>query len=243
MVLAHPVKPELSIIIPIKNERENIEELVRRIQTALTPLGRAFEIVYIDDGSTDGSYELLARLCQHTPELRVLKFDRNYGQTAALDAGFRHARGDTIVMMDGDLQNDPHDIPRLLERLQHTDVVCGYRVRRKDSWFRRIQSRIANAIRNWITHDSIIDTGCTLKAFHAHCLQNVKLHEGMHRFLPTLFQLEGFRVEQIPVNHFPRTYGKTKYSMTNRMFRALKDLLAVRWMQKRSLRYKIEKEL
>ncbi len=243
MALAHSVKPELSIIIPIKNERENIEELVRRIQAALTPLGRAFEIIYIDDDSTDGSYELLTRLCQHTPGLRVLKFDRNYGQTAALGAGFRHARGDTIVMMDGDLQNDPHDIPHLLERLQHTDVVCGYRVRRKDPWFRRIQSRIANAIRNWITHDSIIDTGCTLKAFHAHCLQNVKLHEGMHRFLPTLFQLEGFRVEQIPVNHFPRTHGHTKYSMTNRMFRALKDLLAVRWMQKRSLRYKIEKEL
>lgn len=242
MVLAYPAKPQLSIIIPIKNERENIEELVRRIQAALAPLGRTFEIIYVDDGSTDGSYELLARLWEHMPELRLLKFDRNYGQTAALDAGFRHARGDIIVMMDGDLQNDPHDIPRLVEKLQYTDVVCGYRMRRKDSWFRRAQSRIANAIRNWITRDSIIDTGCTLKAFHAHCLQNVKLYEGMHRFLPTLFRLEGFRVEQIPVNHFPRRHGQTKYSMTNRMFKALKDLLAVRWMQRRSLRYKIEKE-
>jgi dolichol-phosphate mannosyltransferase len=238
-----PVKPELSIVIPIKNERENIEELIQRIKGALAPLKRAFEIIYVDDGSTDGSYELLEELSQHTSELRVLKFDRNYGQTAALDAGFRHARGTTIVMMDGDLQNDPNDIPRLLERLQYSDMVCGYRARRKDSWFRRTQSRIANVIRNWITHDAIIDTGCTLKAFRTHCLQSIKLYEGMHRFLPTLFRHEGFRVEQMPVNHLPRTRGQTKYSMANRMFKALKDLLAVRWMQKRSLRYKIQKEL
>jgi dolichol-phosphate mannosyltransferase len=234
---------DLSIVIPIKNERDNIQPLVERIASVFAPLGKRYEIIYVDDGSTDGSFAVLERLRDTHPYLKALKFDRNYGQTAATDAGCRHAAADVIVTMDGDLQNDPADIPILLDNLGECEMVCGYRLKRQDNWFRLVQSRIANAVRNWITRDDTIDTGCSLKAFRRDCLVHVKLHEGMHRFLPTLFKMEGYRVRQVPVKHHPRRRGITKYSMCNRLFKALKDLFAVRWMQNRRLRYKIDKTL
>jgi dolichol-phosphate mannosyltransferase len=234
---------DLSIIVPIKNERDNIEPLIKGISAALEPLGKGYEILYVDDGSTDGSFDVLQQLRTAYPALRVIKFDRNYGQTAATDAGCRHAVGDVIVTMDGDLQNDPADIPLLLDELQEAELVCGYRRKRRDTFFRLLQSRIANAVRNWVTRDDTIDTGCSLKAFRRQCFERIKLYEGMHRFLPTLFKMEGYRVRQVPVRHHARARGITKYSMWNRLFKALKDLFAVRWMQSRRLRYKIEKTL
>jgi glycosyltransferase involved in cell wall biosynthesis len=233
---------DLSVVVPIKNERENIHPLVKEITTTLESLPIKYEIIYVDDGSTDGSFNVLREMQKTYPQVRIIKFGRNYGQTAATDAGCRKAQGEIVVTLDGDLQNDPGDIPGMLEELRGVDMVCGYRKKRKDNFYRIIQSRIANAVRNWITGDDIIDTGCSLKAFRRECLERIKLYEGMHRFLPTLFKAEGYRVKQMPVRHQARKRGKTKYTMGNRLFKALKDLLAVRWMQKRGLRYRIEKE-
>jgi glycosyltransferase involved in cell wall biosynthesis len=173
------------------------------------------------------------------PEIRPLRLRENRGQTAAFDAGFKAARGRWVVTLDADLQNDPRDIPALLGALDEYDAAVGYRRKRRDSWLRRISSRIANAVRNRLSGDDIIDTGCSLKAFRRECLQGLRLFTGMHRFLPTLLRMEGFRVVQLPVNHRPRTRGSSKYGMWNRAFRAFADLLAVRWMRKRRLDYEI----
>ncbi|RMG86780.1 MAG: glycosyltransferase [Candidatus Dadabacteria bacterium] len=176
------------------------------------------------------------------PELgvRIVALDRNWGLTAAMDAGFRAARGEVVVTLDTDLQNDPADIPRLLGHLDRADVVVGIRANRRDPFVKRVSSRIANAIRNRVTHDDIVDTGCSLKVYRKAFLDRLKLYTGLHRFLPTLLKLEGARVVQVPVNHRPRRYGKAKYHLWNRLVGPLLDLFAVRWMQKRHLGYRWE---
>jgi glycosyltransferase involved in cell wall biosynthesis len=225
--------PEISLIVPVFNEEENLPELDAEIRAAMAGTGRTYELLLVDDGSTDGGPEVMLRLAAADPRVRVLRRRRNAGLSAALDAGFRHARGAVLVTLDADLQNDPADIPRLLAELDGCDVVCGVRVRRRDTWLRRVSSKIANGVRNWATRESIADVGCTLRAYRAEHARRVPMFTGMHRFLPTLLRLEGARVVEVPVHHRPRRHGEPKYNIRNRIWKALADLLAVRWMQRR----------
>ena len=233
----------LSIIIPTKNERDNIQPLVREIASTMQSLNKEYEIIFVDDGSKDGSLDEMIKMKKEFPQIRILKFDKNYGQTSALDAGIRNAKGEIISMLDGDMQNDANDILKLLDELKDCDMVVGIRQKRQDNIIKKISSKIANSVRNKLTNDDIIDTGCPLKVFKKECFNKVKLFTGLHRFLPTLVKLEGYTVKQVPVRHLPRLRGKTKYNIRNRLFKSLRDLFAVRWMQRRYLHYKIEKEL
>jgi glycosyltransferase involved in cell wall biosynthesis len=232
---------ELSIVVPVYNEVDNVEPLVAETLAELRRLGRPFEILLVDDGSTDGTTEKIAAAARRDSEVRGLHFKANRGQTAAFDAGFKNALGAIVVTMDADLQNDPHDIPALLAALDGNAAAVGYRATRRDTWVRRASSKIANAVRNRISGDDIIDTGCSLKAFRAEALRPIKLYTGMHRFLPTLIRIEGGRVAQIPVGHRPRTAGSSKYGVWNRVFRSFVDLLAVRWMTSRRLGYEVDR--
>jgi len=232
-------KLDLSVVVPVYDEKENLDRLVDELEQVLQPLGLRHEILLVDDGSRDGSSEIIASLASSRESVRGLHFRKNAGQTAAFDAGFKNARGEFVVTIDADLQNDPADIGSLLDALREHDAAVGYREKREDSWVRRISSRIANVVRNRLSGDDIIDTGCSLKAFRRECLSEIKLYDGMHRFLPTLLRIEGKSVAQLPVNHRPRIAGTTKYGMWNRAFRAFVDLLAVRWMKKRHLDYEV----
>jgi dolichol-phosphate mannosyltransferase len=230
------IRPYLSLVVPAYNEVENVPLLVDEIRAALAPIGLDWELLLVDDGSTDGTLDAMARAAAADPRLRVLHHRRNAGQTAALATGFRAARGAVIVTLDADLQNDPADIPRFLAELDRGfDVVSGVRVDRRDSFVRRASSRIANAVRNWATDEAITDVGCSLKAYRAEFLRDLPLFTGMHRFLPTLVRWNGARVGEIGVRHRPRLHGVAKYGIGNRLFRALADLFAVRWMRKRWL--------
>jgi glycosyltransferase involved in cell wall biosynthesis len=231
--MAPPDPPEISLVIPVYNEEENLPVLDGEIRAAMQAAGRPYEVIYVDDGSSDGSPAVLRALAQADPRIRILRQRRNAGQSAALDAGFRFARGGVVVTLDADLQNDPADIPRLLERIGEFDVVSGVRARRQDSWVRKMSSRIANGVRNRVTHESVTDVGCTLRACRTEYLRRLPVFNGMHRFLPTLLRMEGARVTEVPVNHRPRLHGQPKYNIRNRLFRALADLYGVRWMQTR----------
>jgi len=235
-------RPDVSVVFPVFNEAENIPILLNQIREAMS--GRDYEIVAVNDGSSDESLDVLRRARAKFPNLRILSFARNTGQSAALDAGWRAARGRVVVSLDADLQNDPADIPRMLEKLDSdgADMVAGVRVNRRDTWSKRVQSRIGNSVRNWITGDQITDTGCSLKAMRRDCIDRVRLFTGMHRFLPTLLRIAGYRVVEMPVNHRPRQYGVSKYGAMNRAFRGLADCLAVRWMSKRAFRYDVTEE-
>jgi dolichol-phosphate mannosyltransferase len=236
--------PDLSVVFPVYNEEENIPILLREIAAAVEGRGWTYEIVAVDDGSTDRSLEVLrASRAQH-PELRVLSFEKNSGQTAALDAAWRAARGRFVVSLDADLQNDPADIPKLMHKLEETrsDMVIGVRVNRADTWGRRMQSKIGNGVRNLITGDQITDTGCSLKLVRREAIDRVRLFTGMHRFLPTLVRYAGYKVVEMPVNHRPRQFGVSKYGAMNRAFRGLVDCFAVRWMGKRILTYDVRED-
>jgi dolichol-phosphate mannosyltransferase len=234
---------ELSLVVPVYNERESLPLLVEEVGRALA--GRRYEIVAVDDGSTDGSLDVLKDLKRAHPELHIVAFAANAGQTAAFAAGFGAARGRVVVTLDADLQNDPADIPALVAELDRSGAaaVAGYRVDRQDTGWKRLQSRIANGVRNRLNRETIRDTGCSLKAFRAEALRALPLFNGMHRFLPTLVRMHGGRVTEVPVRHRPRRFGTTKYGMWNRVFRAFADALAVRWMQRRALRYRVREEL
>jgi glycosyltransferase involved in cell wall biosynthesis len=229
----------LSVVIPAYNEEPNVDACHRELREVLESLGHSFEIVFVDDGSTDGTFEVLAGLAERDPRLRIVRLRKNAGQTAALDAGFRASRGAVVVTMDADLQNDPRDIPALLAALEGHDAVCGWRVNRRDPWTKRVASRVANAVRARITGDEIHDTGCMLKAFRREALVRLRLYRGMHRFLPALLRLEGCRVVEVPVAHRPRRAGRSKYGNWGRLWTGLADLWAVRWMAKRRLHYEI----
>jgi dolichol-phosphate mannosyltransferase len=227
--------PYLSVVVPFFDERDNVGALHAELVAALGSLPGGFELVYVDDGSRDGTGEVLARLAAEDSRVRVLTLAQNAGQTAALDAGFRAARGEVIATLDGDGQNDPADLPRLLAGLERADVVNGVRRDRRDAWQRRVASRVANALRNWATGESVSDVGCSLRVMRASFVRRLKLYRGLHRFLPTLLRLEGARLAELPVNHRPRRSGASKYGIGNRLFVVLADLLAVRWMIKRQL--------
>lgn len=232
-----------SIVIPLKNEEENITDLINEIEPVMQSLKNPWELICINDGSTDSTLSVLADLVKTKPFLRVLTFDRNYGQSAAFDAGFRNARGEWVITLDGDRQNDPTDIPKLLSFTDNFDLICGQRVNRRDPWHKKITSKLANFVRSRFCRDDVQDTGCSLKAYRRTCLNNIKMYKGMHRFLPALFKIEGFRIAEVPVNHRERTKGATKYNFFNRSFNTIADMMAVRWMSKRQLNYKIEKEI
>ncbi len=234
---------DVSLVIPVFNERENLAPLMEEIRVALA--GRRYEIVAVDDGSTDGSLDALKALKAQRPELHIVSFAANAGQTAAFAAGFKAAQGEVIVTLDADGQNDPADIPRLLDAMAQSGAaaVAGYRTGRRDSVWKRVQSRIANGVRNRLNRETIRDTGCSLKAFRAEAVRDLPLFTGMHRFLPTLVKLHGGTVTEMPVRHRPRRSGTTKYGMWNRVFRSLADALAVRWMQRRLPRYRVTEDL
>jgi len=236
----HP-SPWISVVIPIKDERDNIPllagQLLKFFESRAESGSASFELMFVDDGSTDGSGPLLDQLALQFPAIRVLHLDRNHGQTAAFDAGFRQARGKLIATMDGDLQYDPNDFAKLLPLVEHYDLVCGRRQARHDNLVRRLSSRIANRVRNWVVHDGISDTGCSLKIFRKAVVERLPPFRNMHRFFPALAQMYGFTVTEVPVQHFPRAHGVSKYGVGNRLFVGLYDLFAVRWMQKRCLTY------
>jgi glycosyltransferase involved in cell wall biosynthesis len=234
--------PELSFVIPCHNEQDNLRPLVTAIRTAVEPLQRTYEIVLTDDCSTDGTWALLKELAAADARVRGLRFGKNAGQSAAMWAGMKAARGRFIVTLDADLQNDPVDLPKFLEALKQFDCVCGSRVEARgqgDGFIRIASSRVANSVRNKLSGETISDAGCCFRAFKRECIDNLKFFKGMHRFLPTLFKLEGFTVTEISIRHNPRTAGEAHYGVWNRLFASFYDLLAVRWMKKRMFRYEI----
>jgi glycosyltransferase involved in cell wall biosynthesis len=230
----------LSVVVPVYDEVDNIEPLHGEIDAALAGVEAGVEFIYVDDGSRDGSGERLLELAKRDQRVHVIRFEENRGQSAALDAGFRAVQGEFTVTLDADLQNDPADIPRLLEAIDRADVVNGVRLGRRDSLVRKISSRIANGFRNWVTRESVTDVGCSLRVIRSSYLREVKLYRGMHRFLPTLLRMEGATVVEVPVSHRMRRHGVSKYGISNRLFVGIVDVFAVRWMQSRALRYRIK---
>lgn len=233
--------PYLSVVIPVFNEEASLDILYGELVAALARVTGASEIVFVDDGSTDSSLVVLRALEVKDARVRLVSLDSNCGQSAALDAGFRTARGEVTATLDADLQNDPGDIPMLLSHLDRADVVNGIRASRRDTWFRRLCSRVANGVRNWATRADVTDIGCSMRVMRTVYLRNVKLYSGMHRFLPTLLAMEGAKLCEVEVTHRTRRFGTSKYGIGNRLFVALADLLAVCWMQSRSLRYGIRR--
>lgn len=234
---------DISVVVPVYNEEENLPILIPKLMEVLEARGQPYEMIFVDDGSTDRSREILKEKASQHPQIHVLGFKRNCGETAAGFAGLKEARGKVVITIDADLQNDPMDIPRMLEYLKEYDMVTGWRQKRDDSWVKRITSKIANAIRNRLSGETIRDSGCTFRAYRRECLQNLKLFRGMHRFMPTLVKMEGFQVIEIPIAHHPREFGVSKYTTWNRMWRAFVDLLAVKWMKNRHIQYEIEERI
>jgi dolichol-phosphate mannosyltransferase len=226
--------PAVSVVVPLFNEEENVPILQSELTFALT--GLDYEIIFVDDGSGDQTLERITL----GPRIRVLRFEKNAGQSAALYAGLRNARGETAVLIDGDLQNDPADIPRLLAEIERgADLVCGFRAQRKDTLVKRLTSRVANFVRSRFTKDGVRDTGCTLKAMRRECIGSLLPFKGMHRFIPALVKGAGYRLVEIPVNHRPRRFGQSKYGLGNRAIRATVDMFGVRWLLARRLNYKV----
>ncbi|MDQ6859937.1 MAG: glycosyltransferase family 2 protein [Verrucomicrobiota bacterium] len=222
--------PDVSIVVPVYNEEENVAILQDELERALA--GMDYEIIFVDDGSSDGT---ITRI-RTGERVRVLPFQENAGQSAAMYAGLHSARGKTAVLIDGDLQNDPADIPKLLREVQAgADLVCGYRAVRKDSTVKRITSRVANFVRSRFTKDGVRDTGCTLKAMRRECVHALVPFKGMHRFIPALVKGAGYKLTEVPVNHRPRKFGVSKYGLGNRAVRATVDMFGVRWLLSRQL--------
>ena len=236
---------DLSVVIPVYNEEENLSPLWAELRGVLEGLALRFEVVFVDDGSEDRSAEIIRGLRDADARVRLVRLKANAGETAATDAGFKAARGRWVVTMDADLQNDPADIPALLAKLDTWDAATGWRVDRAagDTWVRRLSSRVANRIRNAISDETIHDSGCTYRAFRRECLRDLTLYRGFHRFIPTLLRVRGFRVVEVPVRNRPRRFGQSKYGVLNRAFVASADLLVVRWMKSRLLRYEIAEDL
>jgi dolichol-phosphate mannosyltransferase len=235
--------PTLSVVVPVFNEEGSLPILIPKLVEVLKTLPFSYEMIFVDDGSSDGSRRVLKEMASQVPSLRVLRFKENCGLSTALVAGMRAARGKKIVTLDSDLQNDPKDIPLLLEYLDRYDMATGWRQEREDQWLKRISSKIGNAVRNWLTGEKIQDSACTLRAFKKECIEEIPVFSGMHRFLSTLVKMEGYRIVEVPVSHHPRKFGKSKYNIRNRMVRSFVDLLAVRWMKGRTIHYDIEERI
>jgi glycosyltransferase involved in cell wall biosynthesis len=230
-------QPDISVVIPVFNESENLEELHRELVAALESTGRAFDVILIDDGSTDSSWTVLRSLQQKDGRVKLIRLRRNFGQTAALAAGFDHARGGIIVSLDADLQNDPNDIPSLIQRIDDGfDIVSGWRRSRKDKFFsRRVPSLIANTLISRLTGVRLHDYGCTLKAFRSEVIKNIKLYGELHRFIPAIASQLGVRISEVEVNHRPRKHGKSKYTIF-RFTKVMLDMLTVKFLLSYSTR-------
>ncbi len=235
--------PVYSVVVPLKNEEENVEPLLDELCAVLDGVG-AYEVLAVDDGSTDGTWAALTRQKAKRPDtLRLIKLNRNYGQSTGFWAGLSRVRGRIVIMMDGDMQNDPHDIPSLLAEVEKgADACLTYRADRQDTRFKKFQSRIGNRFRNWMLGSDIRDTGSQLRAFRVECLQGLPCFEGMHRFMGNLLIMCGRRVVQVPTHHRSRVAGKTKYGLGNRALRGLKDVLGVRWLSQRLILYGVERD-
>jgi glycosyltransferase involved in cell wall biosynthesis len=239
-------RPEISLVIPCYNEQDNLRPLIDAIRAAVHPLNLPYEVVITDDCSQDKSWAILRELAAADPRIRVQRLAANCGESAASWAGMKFSRGRYIVTVDADLQNDPKDLPGFLEALKKFDCVCGTRVATRgqgDNFVRIASSRIANWVRNKLSGEQISDAGCTYRAFKRECIENLKFFKGMHRFLPTLFKIEGFTVTEITVSNNPRFAGQSHYGVWNRLFASFYDLLAVRWMKKRMFRYQIAEKI
>lgn len=230
-----------SCVVPVYNEEGSLPLVREELLPVLRELPGDFELLFVDDGSTDRSPEILRRFLAEIPECVVYRLDRNWGLTSALDAGFRLARGEVIISLDADLQNDPKDIPLLLGKLDEADLVIGWRADRKDKFVKRVSSRIANGVRNLLTAEDVHDSTCPLKVFRREVYSRIKLFDGLHRFIPTLVKLEGYRIAEVKVAHRPRREGVSKYGVLNRVFKGLRDLRTVRWMKKNALCYRSER--
>lgn len=217
--------PEISIVVPLYNEEDSVAILQQEIAAALA--GRDYELILVDDGSTDATRDRIRR----DERTRVIEFARNTGQSAAIYAGLRAARGAWVGLLDGDLQNDPADLVKLLVELTRSgvDLVCGYRIDRQDPWAKRVTAWIANGVRRWFVGDGVRDTGCTLKVMRRECVAALIPFRGMHRFIPALVKGAGFRLDEMPVSHRARRFGASKYGLANRAFRATADMFGVRW--------------
>jgi dolichol-phosphate mannosyltransferase len=238
--------PELSVVIPCHNEADNLRPLLAAIHEALDPLNVNFEIVITDDRSTDDSWVVLQELSVADSRLRAQRFKFNCGESAASWAGMQIARGRYIATLDADLQNDPKDLPAMMKELENSDCVCGTRIDSRgegDNWLRIVSSRVANWVRNKLSGENISDAGCTYRVFKRECVSRIKFFNGGHRFLPTLIKLDGYSVTEVPVSNNRRRAGKSHYGVWNRLFKSFRDLLAVRWMKSRKLRYEITESL
>ena len=234
---------EISVVVPVYNEEANLPILISKLVGVFNRLGSVHEMILVDDGSSDGSRKILKEMASRIPSLRVVPLKQNRGLSTALLAGMREARGKIIVTLDSDLQNDPEDIPRLLDYLDRYDMATGWRQKREDPWLKRIASRVGNSVRNRLSGERINDSACTLRVFKRECLQDIPIFNGMHRFMSTLVKMRGYRIVEVPVTHHPRKYGESKYNIRNRMWRSFVDLLAVRWMKGRRIQYDIEERI
>jgi len=234
---------DISVVVPVSNEEGSLPILIPKLVQVLNPLGLPYEMIFVDDGSSDGSRRILKEMASQYPYLRIIGLKENRGLSTALLAGMREVRGDTIVTLDSDLQNDPEDIPRLLSYLDRYDMATGWRQKRDDPWLRGISSKIANAIRNRLIGENIYDSACTMRAFKRECIKEIPVFNGMHRFLSTLVKMNGYRIIEVPVLHHPRKFGKSKYNIRNRALRSFIDLLGVRWMKGRRIQYDVEERI
>lgn len=234
-----PAALELSAVVPAYNEIANLEPLLAELRAALEASGRSFEIVLVDDGSRDGSAEWMLEQARRDPRIVPVLLEKNAGQSTALAVGIARARGAVIVTLDADLQNDPADLPRVLAALEHADVVSGIRRDRRDAWLRLVSSRIANATRRAVLGDPVTDIGCSFKAYRREALEGLPFFVGAHRFLPALCVFRGARFAEVPLTHRARRHGQSKYGLHNRLWRGLYDLVGVRWLKSRLLRYRI----
>jgi dolichol-phosphate mannosyltransferase len=236
-------QPEISFIVPCFNEEGNLRALSQAIHDAVDPLGVSYEVVITDDCSTDKSWSILQELIKTDSVVRAQRFEHNCGESAASWAGMQFSRGRYLVTIDADLQNDPRDLPKFLDALKHADCVCGTRVESRaagDNFVRIASSKIANAVRRKLSGDKkITDAGCTYRAFKRECIANVKFWRGAHRFLPQLIEMEGYTIAEVPVTNNPRFAGRSHYGVWNRLFKSFRDLLGVRWLKSRRLRYKV----
>lgn len=238
-----PESIQISVVVPVFNEEENLPILVPRLVEVLNRLGLSYEMIFVDDGSSDGSRKILKEMASQYFSLRIIGLKENRGLSTAFLVGMREAQGEKIVTLDSDLQNDPEDIPKLLGYLDRYDMATGWRQKRDDPWLKRISSKIANAIRNRLSGEKIHDSACTLRAFKRECIKDIPVFNGMHRFFSTLVKMNGYRIIEVPVLHHPRKFGEAKYNIRNRALRAFIDLLGVRWMKGRRIRYDVEERI